>query len=320
MELKEKGYADTEKLYDDLYRWNVNIVANKEQNDYENNIDSFKAGDVIYFHFYLEGGTPEQKIPLKVRLSDSDNQERIFENEELWSDGNNGEVSTGTRLDFEGSIKCEVISEQHILAEKTVYIHDKKEMEKDVENEEAQMQDIDEEIQGNIENESSASRWRDKKIYIDYVEYELDVSTLQSFLDNGWYKIDEELFSYDINYAIYTLAKDEKEIHVSFSDEYTLGKLTLKEIQVGTNSIKNYQEGVQQIKMTAFGFSEDLIFNGFSKDEIIKNMGGLEPYGKIVENTQDGIIVNYDDERNLIFTAWYCNEQLYGLGYQHYGY
>lgn len=190
----------------------------------------------------------------------------------------------------------------------------------DDENEEKEIHDKREEIQENIESESSENIWHDKKIYIDYVEYELDVSTLQSFLDNGWYKIDEEVYSYDINYANYILAKDEKKIYVSFSDEYTLGELTLKGIDIGTTNTKDYQKGVQQIKTTTFGFSEDLIFNGFSKEEVIKDMGGLEPYGEVSEYNQ-GVMVSYcDDEKDLIFTALYCQDKLCHLKYSYYGY
>lgn len=120
-ELRNIGYKDSQNLYDDLYQWKTTVFAYSESDDSVNDIEYFEAGDTVYFYFYLQGGEPNQEIPLRVVLSDSDGQEKIFEDEKLWKDGDTGEVFTGTRLDFRGSIKCEVMSKQSILGEKIIY-------------------------------------------------------------------------------------------------------------------------------------------------------------------------------------------------------
>lgn len=89
-DLKAAGYKDSEKIYEELYAWKVDIIANDDKNDKTTSLSSISKYSNFYFHISLSGGEPgdETKIKYTGFFPDGDTNSGIFDGK--WSNGDSG--------------------------------------------------------------------------------------------------------------------------------------------------------------------------------------------------------------------------------------
>ena len=67
--LKDAGYSDSTKIYNDLYAWKVKVTAINNSEDGTNNCSSLRYYDDWYFHFKVTGGTPNGSEAIYCKLT-----------------------------------------------------------------------------------------------------------------------------------------------------------------------------------------------------------------------------------------------------------
>ena len=124
VELKEQGYRDAKKLYDDLYHWRAMVTANMLRDDYVTDENYFEVGDIFYFYVFLQGGYPGEEITLKAMVTDSKGTvEWKFYNSFTWK---NGYYDTLWGMQCESTDRGEpvtvrIMKENYVIGEKTIY-------------------------------------------------------------------------------------------------------------------------------------------------------------------------------------------------------
>ena len=69
-DLMSEGYADTEAIYEDMYKWVVRFYAvNESESDETTNLKSLSKYSTWCFHFALEGGAPGAMVQLYYRVT-----------------------------------------------------------------------------------------------------------------------------------------------------------------------------------------------------------------------------------------------------------
>ena len=66
--LKEDGYKDSRNLYDEIYAWKIETVANHSSYDTVTNYSSLNGGQTCYIHFTISGGEPNGTLSIYSKI------------------------------------------------------------------------------------------------------------------------------------------------------------------------------------------------------------------------------------------------------------
>lgn len=69
-ELMAAEYKDSAKIYEELYAWRANILANQDKNDQQTKMKTFNRGETVFFHIQLSGGEPQEKVSVSYEILD----------------------------------------------------------------------------------------------------------------------------------------------------------------------------------------------------------------------------------------------------------
>ena len=90
-QLKQEGYKDAASLYDQLYAWHFETVANHGENDWSTNEASFEDNDTYYLHHRIWGGPPQGVVEVRTKTTrfSEDGSQMFLEEGSLgqWQDG-----------------------------------------------------------------------------------------------------------------------------------------------------------------------------------------------------------------------------------------
>ena len=73
-ELKSAGYKDSASIYKELYAWKLTAIVNTDTDDSTTDKSSISKYDSFYFHFDLQGGTPNEEIRIKYHITYPDGE------------------------------------------------------------------------------------------------------------------------------------------------------------------------------------------------------------------------------------------------------
>lgn len=78
-ELKELGYEDAAKLYDEIYTWGIVSVANYSSADTDTNKETLSGSATVYVHFTITGGEPDASLPVHAKIKYPNGTSQSFE-------------------------------------------------------------------------------------------------------------------------------------------------------------------------------------------------------------------------------------------------
>ena len=90
-DLKKRDYKDSANIYEELYGWEVTVVAvNSSETDETTRKNQISKYDPVYFHIKLSGGAPNAKMRITVKstLPNGVSDEYMFDDK--WEDGEYG--------------------------------------------------------------------------------------------------------------------------------------------------------------------------------------------------------------------------------------
>ena len=86
--LKRIDYKNSADIYDDLYEWEITMLAiNTNENDESTNMNSISKYDTVYFHFRLTGGKPNETVRIKVVDIPPNGNSGDYYFDSVWEDG-----------------------------------------------------------------------------------------------------------------------------------------------------------------------------------------------------------------------------------------
>lgn len=86
--LKRQDYKDSSRIYENLYAWEITVIAvNSSEDDETTNKSSISKYKAVYFHLKLTGGEPyaSTRIHVKATLPNGNTDEYTFDDK--WDDG-----------------------------------------------------------------------------------------------------------------------------------------------------------------------------------------------------------------------------------------
>lgn len=116
-------YSDCQRIYDSLYRWNVEILAvNTDKDDKTTNLSTFAPGSRVYWHIRVSGGTPGSKTDLYYQVCYKGEEGELKPFNSSYSNNGTGWVSAGLNRPG-GTVCCYIYDEnQELLCENEVWV------------------------------------------------------------------------------------------------------------------------------------------------------------------------------------------------------
>jgi hypothetical protein len=105
--LKKQDYKDSSRIYENLYAWEITIIAvNSSKDDEMTNKSSIRRNQPIYFHIRLTGGEPNDSVRISVKSSLPNGNTGDYTFETKWDDGTEGWYGWPDGIYSTGTIRC----------------------------------------------------------------------------------------------------------------------------------------------------------------------------------------------------------------------
>lgn len=88
-QLMVDDYPGIQEVFDEYYAWEVSIVANRSESDFETDLETVSRKDTVYFHATLSGGAPDESIELYYEVTWPNGSSEIYGLDSYWQAGSN---------------------------------------------------------------------------------------------------------------------------------------------------------------------------------------------------------------------------------------